>query len=249
MGACQANTQTGGGSSLDRVVPIGRTAAGLASRPTAQFRELMFKSFKVASAAAASLFSFSFLLAYGVSIAASAQAQSFQAPVIVAPAVATSVEPTVSDNAINPAAGANADADQPDTLAELVNDWQEDGALDSEARCLATAIYFESRSESLSGQLAVANVVLARAQSGRFPATICGVVLQRGQFGFVRKGRMPDVPEDSSQWRTARAIAEIALDGSWKNPVEGALYFHATYSGSDWDRPRVAQIGRHVFYR
>ncbi len=75
------------------------------------------------------------------------------------------------------------------------------------------------------------------------------MITQPGQFGFVRKGHMPAVPETSGQWRTAKAIADIALDGSWKNPVEGALYFHATYSGADWDRPRVAKIGRHVFYR
>ncbi len=39
------------------------------------------------------------------------------------------------------------------------------------------------------------------------------------------------------------------MDGSWKNPVEGALFFHATYSNANWDRPQVAKIGRHVFYR
>ncbi len=129
----------------------------------------MFKSVKVAGAAAATLFSMCFLLAYGATTAASAQVQSFQAPVIVAPRCRDAVEPSVSDNAINPAADAASDeADQPDSLAELVSDWQDDGALDSEAKCLATAIFFESRSESLDGQLAVANVILARAQSGHF---------------------------------------------------------------------------------
>ncbi len=215
----------------------------------------MFKSKKVANAAAASLFSITSLLAYGALTAASAQAQSFLAPVIVAPAVATPVEPTISDSAINPApapavdADAQADADAPDSLAELVGTWQDDGALDAEEKCLATAIFFESRSESLDGQLAVAHVVMARAQSGRFARTLCGVVTQPGQFGFVHKGRMPEVPQDSRQWKTAKAIADIALDGAWKNPVEGALYFHATYSSADWDRPKVAKIGRHVFYR
>jgi spore germination cell wall hydrolase CwlJ-like protein len=208
----------------------------------------MFKSIKVAVPAALSLFSGSFMLAYGAPTATSAQAQSFQAPVVVAPAVATPVEPVVSNSAIE-AAPAVAAEDAPDSLAELVDAWQDDGTLDAESRCLATAIFFESKSESLDGQLAVANVVLARAQSGRFAKTLCGVVTQPGQFGFVRSGRMPDVPEDSRQWHTARAIAQIALDGRWKNPVEGALYFHATYSGADWDRPRVAKIGRHVFYR
>jgi len=212
----------------------------------------MFKSTKVASAAAASMFSITSLLAYGAMTAASAQAQTFLAPVIVAPAVATPVEPIISDSAIAPAADAaldGAQADAPESLAELVGAWQEDGTLDAEEKCLATAIFFESRSESLDGQLAVAHVVMARAQSGRFAKTLCGVVTQPGQFGFVRKGRMPDAPSESRQWKTARAIADIALDGAWKNPVEGALFFHATYSNAEWNRPRVAQIGRHVFYR
>jgi len=208
----------------------------------------MFKSFKVAGSAATFLLFAPSLLAYGVSTAASAQVQSFQAPVIVAPAVATPVEPNTSDSAINSTVGAG-EATAPSTLAELVSTHQNDEDLDAEARCLATAIFFESRSESLDGQLAVANVVIARTHSNHFAQTLCGVVTQPGQFGFVHGGRMPAVAEDSAQWRTAKAIAQIALDGSWKNPVEGALYFHANYSSANWGRPMVAQIGHHVFYR
>lgn len=211
----------------------------------------MKMSVKVASMAAVSLFSTGFLLGQGISTAASAQVLPFQAPVTVAPDVATPVEPTVSDKSIDPAPIA-ADAQQPAlpaSLTALVAAQQDEAALDAEARCLATAIFFESKSESLEGQLAVAHVILARAESGRFAQTLCGVVTQRGQFGFVRNGRMPAVPEAGRQWRTAKAIARIALEGSWKNPAEGALYFHATYSNADWNRPRITQIGNHVFYR
>ncbi len=217
----------------------------------------MFKSIKVADTAAFSMFTLTSLLAYGVMSAAGAHAQSvqaqpYQAPVIVAPAVATPVEPVVSDSAITPAPVASATVpmqDEPDTLAELVSTWQDDGNLTDEEKCLATAIFYESKSESLEGQLAVAHVVMARAESGRFADTLCGVVKQRGQFGFVRNGRLPDVPESSRQWQTAKAVAHVAMEGSWKNPVEGALFFHATYTSPDWGRPRVATIGRHVFYR
>lgn len=208
----------------------------------------MFKSFKVAGSAAFTLLSMSLLLANGVS--ASAQVSSFEAPAVVAADVATPVELSVSKSSIEGAPDAAAPAeDTPDSLSELVSTWQDDGDFDADEKCLATAIFFESKSESLEGQLAVANVVLARAESGRFAKTVCGVVTQRGQFGFVRNGRMPTIPESSNQWRTAKAIAQIAMDRSWKNPVEGALYFHATYSSADWDRPQVAKIGRHVFYR
>ena len=200
----------------------------------------MFKSFQVAGSAAFTLLSMSLLLANGVSSAASAQVSSFEAPAVVASAVATPVEPSLSKSSIEGAPDAAAPAeDSPESLAELVSDWQDDGSFDADEKCLATAIFFESKSESLEGQLAVANVVLARAESGRFASTVCGVVT----------GRLPIIPESSNQWRTAKAIAQIAMDGSWKNPVEGALYFHATYSSADWDRPQVAKIGRHVFYR
>lgn len=209
----------------------------------------MFKSLQVASSAAFTLLSMSLLLANGVSSAASAQVSSFEAPAVVAPAVATPVESSISKSSIESAPDAAQAEDSPESLADLVSTWQDDGDFNADEKCLATAIFYESKSESLEGQLAVANVVLARTESGRFADTVCGVVTQRGQFGFVRNGRLPDVPESSAQWRTAKAIAQIALDGSWKNPVEGALYFHATYSGADWSRPQVAKIGRHVFYR
>ena len=61
-----------------------------------------------------------------------------------------------------------------------------------ELDCLATGIYFESKSEPLAGQLAVGKVIANRAQSGgRFPATYCGVLFQRGQFSFVHGHSLP----------------------------------------------------------
>ena len=62
---------------------------------------------------------------------------------------------------------------------------------------MAGAIYFEAKGEPLSGQLAVAEVILNRAKSGRFPKAICSVVTQRGQFSFVRGGRIPDDRQQS----------------------------------------------------
>ena len=209
----------------------------------------MFKSAKVATVAAASFATTCFLLAYGVTTTASAQVSSFQAPVIVASDVATPVEPSLSHSSeANVDAAAAADEAPAASLTELVSEWTFDAPLDAEARCLATAVFFESRSESLDGQLAVANVVLSRARSGRFADSVCGVVKQAGQFGFVRSGRLP-TPTDGVQWRTAQAIAQIAINESWRNPAEGALYFHASHRSPDWGRPMVTKIGRHVFYR
>lgn len=134
------------------------------------------------------------------------------------------------------------------SLAELVAVTPRPAEIDPELRCLAGAVYFESRGESLPGQLAVAHVVINRAQSGRFPKSLCGVVLQKSQFSFVRGGRMPAVRK-GAQWDNAVAIAQIARDGTWKNHAPGALFFHARYVSPGWRKTRIAQIDNHIFYR
>lgn len=121
-------------------------------------------------------------------------------------------------------------------------------AVDDEHRCLAVGVYFESQGEPLEGQLAVAHVILNRVQSGRFATTACGVLSQRGQFSFVRNGIIPTPPNNQS-WQTALAVARVALANSWRNPAPGAMYFHAARVSPGWNRPRVARLGQHIFYR
>lgn len=136
-----------------------------------------------------------------------------------------------------------------ESLAALVATTSRPATLDPELRCLAGAVYFESRGESLVGQLAVAHVVINRAQSGRFPTSLCGVVHQPSQFSFVRGGKMPAIRESSTLWSNAVAIAQIARDGSWKNQAPGALFFHARHVSPGWRKTRIAQIDNHIFYR
>jgi hypothetical protein len=135
------------------------------------------------------------------------------------------------------------------SLAELVRMQDVGEPLGAEERCLAGAVYFESKGESLPGQLAVARVVMARAKSGRFPSTLCGVVYQKSQFSFVRGGGMPPIATGSNLWRNAVAISKIALNGSWKSPVEGALFFHARHVSPGWRLTRIGSIDNHIFYR
>ncbi len=135
------------------------------------------------------------------------------------------------------------------SLAAQVRDMGAPAALDQELHCLAGAVYFESKGESLNGQLAVAHVVINRAKSGRFPASLCGVVYQRSQFSFVRGGRMPAINTASQDWREAVAIARIAHSGLWESPVGKALFFHATHVSPGWRLTRVARIDNHIFYR
>jgi len=135
------------------------------------------------------------------------------------------------------------------TLAAAVSAQSMPDTLDGELRCLASAIYYEAKGEPLAGQLGVAHVILNRTRSGKFPQSVCGVVTQPGQFSFVHGGQMPTPGTQNAAWRTATAIAQIALDEAWENPVPKALYFHASRVAPNWGKQRVALIGRHVFYR
>jgi N-acetylmuramoyl-L-alanine amidase len=136
------------------------------------------------------------------------------------------------------------------SLAELVGDHSRAEADDAQHECLAVAVYFEAKGESLQGQLAVAEVVLNRARSGRFPSTVCGVVKQRAQFSFVRGGAFPPVPRASAAWRKAVAVAHIAREQLAEGAAPRALFFHARYVSPGWGKlTRVATVGNHIFYR
>jgi len=192
--------------------------------------------------------------------AAGASGEVLVAPVatLSAPAVAMQPLPTVPPTIplpddIRAQAALEAQATSDDLHAEsldaLVRQHASAQTADREQFCLATAVYFESKGEPLSGQLAVARVIMNRAESGRFASTLCGVVTQRGQFSFVRGGSLPAISPDSSNWRTAVAIAKIAQNDLWDSKTENALYFHARRVAPSWRMARVGAIGNHVFYR
>jgi spore germination cell wall hydrolase CwlJ-like protein len=136
-----------------------------------------------------------------------------------------------------------------ESLPDLVADHSSDEMSDDETRCLASTVYFESQGEPLAGQLAVAQTILNRTHSGRFPSSVCGVVRQPGQFSFLRGGEIPTPPHGRPAWQTAVAIAVIARDGLWKQVAPDALYFHASRVSPGWGRPRVAALGHHIFFR
>lgn len=135
------------------------------------------------------------------------------------------------------------------SLAAMVREVDTSASLDEETRCLATAVFYESRSESLEGQLAVARVIINRAESNRFGEDMCDVVAQPGQFSFVRGGVIPAPNASRPAWKTAIAIARIAQENAWASKAEGALYFHARRVSPSWRRARVAVIDNHIFYR
>lgn len=123
-------------------------------------------------------------------------------------------------------------------------------------RCLAQAIYFEARSEPLAGWNAVADVVINRALSSRYPASICGVVFQgewrrhKCQFSFACDG-LSDRPKNRTLWQRALRMAGSKLTSMRAGPATGrATHYHADYVDPYWNREmtKLAKIGRHIFY-
>jgi spore germination cell wall hydrolase CwlJ-like protein len=124
-------------------------------------------------------------------------------------------------------------------------------------KCLAEAIYFEARGEPVRGQMAVAQVVLNRAFSGKYPNTVCGVVYQNAhrhlacQFTFACDG-IPDVIREPDMWERAKTIAGEMLDGKlWLPEVGKATHYHAHWVHPNWVREmsKLQRIGVHTFYR
>lgn len=216
----------------------------------------MSKILKAASAAAVAIYA---IATVTFTDASAAFASPLTADMMVQPLPAEYSEPADSSETAVESAAETApqqidtqDATLPisaDTLVQLVSLQSIPAQMDEEMRCLAGAVYFESKGETLNGQLAVAKVVIARRDSGRFADTICGVVYQPSQFSFVRGGRMPTIPTSSRAWGEAVAIAQIALKDSWESPVEGALFFHARHVSPGWRMQRLAAVDNHVFYR
>jgi spore germination cell wall hydrolase CwlJ-like protein len=136
------------------------------------------------------------------------------------------------------------------SLDEMVKQLADVNIDGEQKHCLAGAVYFEARGEPIEGQLAVAEVVLNRAASGKYPSTICEVVTQKAQFSFIRDGEFPPINKASKAWSKAVAIAEIAsreLDDKLKSDV---LWYHADYVAPSWGKrlSKEKKIGLHIFY-
>ena len=135
----------------------------------------------------------------------------------------------------------------------------------AEEFCLAQNIYFEASIDNLAGMAAVANTVLNRVESDRYPDTICGVIHQgrkdsngnmirhKCQFSWYCDGKSDRIPE-SQTWERAKAVAwDILHTNEYRGLAEGATHYHATYVDPHWassdDMAEIGRIGEHIFYR
>jgi len=202
--------------------------------------------------AAAAVIGF-FMLAIGSS--ANAQNVAANSASLVQPAVAVTTAPAASSVTVKIASAMATEAawlykgGWP--LAALVDKYASSTQLDEQTNCLATAVYFEARGETVEGQLAVARVVMNRAASGRYPSDWCSVVKQPAQFSFVRHGEFPYADTSSYAWQKAEAVAQLAAANVVPSVSNDVLWYHADYVAPSWGHrlAMVEKIGAHIFYR
>lgn len=125
-----------------------------------------------------------------------------------------------------------------------------------ESRCLAEAVYYEARGESMQGQMAVAEVVVNRTRSGVYPSTFCGVVYQGSerstgcQFTFTCDGSLYRHPRGAA-WARSEMIAAQVMMGVARPITHKATHYHTNAINPYWSGSLVetTRIGSHVFYR
>lgn len=148
---------------------------------------------------------------------------------------------------------------RPETDVTYTRDWLARNAVakgDSQWRCLAEALYFEARGESVKGQFAVAEVILNRVDSARYPDTICGVIHQgtgrkyQCQFTYTCDGHKEVISEPKAFKQVGR-VAHLMINGAERSLTQGATHYHTRAVSPKWSRkfPRTATIGVHHFYR
>ncbi|MBD0866177.1 MAG: cell wall hydrolase [Rhodobacteraceae bacterium] len=147
----------------------------------------------------------------------------------------------------------------PPPRVKYTRDWvdaQPKATGDKHWQCLAEALYFEARSETVKGQFAVAEVIMNRVKSTRFPDNLCGVInegtgkLYQCQFTYTCDGQKEFITEKKAFERVAK-IARAVIDGGIGSLTDGATHYHTTAVRPSWARVYTykASIGMHRFYR
>ena len=139
-------------------------------------------------------------------------------------------------------------------LSEILS--VEIGARGAQWMCLTEALYFEARGENLVGQVAVAEVILNRVESGEYPDSVCGVVQQGSgklhscQFSFYCDGKVEAIANEE-KFEELGKVAWVMLQGKPRILTGKATHYHNTSVKPRWAGKlvRTARIGAHIFYR
>lgn len=127
-------------------------------------------------------------------------------------------------------------------------------SITSEVLCLATAIFFEARDQGITGQEAVADVVMNRVEHGRFPDNVCNVVYQPYAFSFTHDGKSDDMNDyqthfDKIAQEDAIKLAERYVEDGYRLGIS-STHYHAFYVDPFWADVFELDgfIRDHVFY-
>ena len=128
--------------------------------------------------------------------------------------------------------------------------------MNREMKCLSEALYFEARGEQIEGQIAVADVIINRKNSNRFPSTICGVVSEGShkrhacQFSYNCDGKLELIYDKKTYSRIVK-LSSMILNGAFSDVTNGATFFHASEVSPSWSKKfqKTRRIGRHIFYK
>jgi spore germination cell wall hydrolase CwlJ-like protein len=124
--------------------------------------------------------------------------------------------------------------------------------------CLAINIYREAGSEPFEGKVAVAQVTMNRAESGRFPNDICGVVYQKNvvmervvcQFSWACDHAIKARPVNNDAYKESYEVAKkVLLENFRLSVLKDAMFYHADYVNPRWKFEKIGKIGQHIFYR
>jgi len=125
----------------------------------------------------------------------------------------------------------------------------------NQLNCLTRNIYYEAGHESFEGKVAVAQVTINRAESGKFPSDICKVVYQKDnalglcQFSWFCNGDVKK-PKNLAAYKECEIVAKQVLLEQFRLPsLKHALYFHGAHINPGWKKEKVATIGNHIFYK
>ena len=143
-----------------------------------------------------------------------------------------------------------------------------------EVKCLAQNIDFEARDQTTKGQIAVALVTINRAESRRFPNTICKVIHQARRYsnGKLIKNKchfswycdgLSDAPKDKLAWKISLLISRAMLKKEgvhlkhwgerWdmEDFLSGSTHYHRIDVNPYWNHKmiKIMTIGDHIFWK
>ena len=117
--------------------------------------------------------------------------------------------------------------------------------------CLAKNIYHEAAGEPFEGKVAVAQVTMNRAESGKFPSDVCAVVYQKNVFyekvicqfsWYCENGGKSPIRSTAMYDESYKVAKKVLLEDFRLDIMKDALYYHADYVNPQWGKEKIGKI-------